>query len=109
MSYLVPAGAAEVVESAPAACRSLPSSNSAYSLVQGVPGALPRVIAHMVLRSLLIYPGIRLAKVPPKQAALAAALGSVGIEAFVLAWAYLDTPPARPPIDVTVTSVRTVP
>ncbi len=69
---------------APTTKASLPSSSSVQELLEGRSGGLARTIASTVLRSGLILPGVLLAGVPPKRALLAAALGSVGITAFIV-------------------------
>jgi hypothetical protein len=65
----------------------LPSAQSAADLVEGKPGSLGRVAAHMTLRAGLLAPGIFLAGVrDPKKLALASLGGSAGIECFVLGY-----------------------
>lgn len=71
----------------------LPSQSSAYDLVTGQPGAVPRVAAHVVVRAGLIAIGLYAAGAR-KDLARHALGGSLSIEAFVLAWAiaHKDSP-----------------
>lgn len=82
-------------------CPSLPSSNSAYEAVTGVPGSLIKVGRDIVLRGALIYLGIWLYDLvrgysDPHRFARSVA-GAVGIEGFVLAWTKLNLPPRIQP------------
>jgi len=65
----------------------LPSASSALDLVNGVEGAAPRVVLHMLGRAALIGTGLALAGAGDKTARYALA-GSLAIEAFVLAYAW---------------------
>lgn len=68
----------------PTVNKSLPSSSSVAELLEGKPEGIPKVLVSTALRSILIFPGIVLAGVKPRQAILAALLGSVGITSFII-------------------------
>ena len=65
----------------------LPSVSSAAALVRGEPGALPMVVGHLALRSLLIGAG---AYVMGEREHLVrnAIGGALAIEMFVVIWEY---------------------
>lgn len=68
-------------------CDTLPSANSAASLIRGERNALPRVIVHTLGRSAVI--GIGLAIVGQRTHLIRNALaGGIAIELFVLAYQY---------------------
>lgn len=70
---------------------SLPSGESASDLVHGVPGALPRVIWHTALRSALVGVGLSVAGMrDPRDLVRYSIAGALGIEAFVLSWAFAN-------------------
>lgn len=63
----------------------LPSADSANRLLNGEPGALPKVLLHLGGRALLISTGMYAAGVRnPKRLAMLSLAGSVAIETFVL-------------------------
>lgn len=68
----------------------LPSASSAKALVEGEPGALPRVLMHMLGRALLVGVGVWAAGGGEKTPQLALG-GSMAIEAFVLYYAWKDS------------------
>ena len=67
-------------------CASLPSSSAAADVLAGTSGGVPRFIGATALRSGLIFPGLLLAGVAFKRAALGALLSSGMISGFVLAY-----------------------
>jgi hypothetical protein len=64
----------------------LPSAASAMSLVQGEPGALPLVLAHVGMRAGIIGVGL-LVSGQRANVLRTALVSSLAIEAFVLGWA----------------------
>lgn len=68
----------------------LPSQSSAYDLVAGKPGALPRVIGHALGRAAIIGVGLYAAGARKGIVRLAIG-GSLSIEAFVLLWARMHS------------------
>lgn len=71
----------------PEVCDSLPSADSAASLVRGERNALPRVIVHTLGRSAVI--GIGLAIAGQRENLIRnAQAGGIAIEVFVLAYQY---------------------
>lgn len=70
-------------------CPTLPSSTTAYRIVEGDPGALLLVVRDVAVRSALIAIGIYwLAGLRGEKLMRAAIGGGVTIEAFALAWAW---------------------
>lgn len=65
----------------------LPSASSAEDLVAGKEGALPRVLFHLVGRSVLIGTGLAVAGARGKQLIVYSLAGGAAIEAFVIAYA----------------------
>lgn len=64
----------------------LPSQSSAYALVNGEPGALPRVASHLLGRAAII--GVGLYAAGDRGKIVRHALGAAtAIEVFVLLWA----------------------
>jgi hypothetical protein len=83
----------------PAIAPVLPSASSAMALVNGVPGALPMVMAHTAMRAGIISVGLVLSG-QRQHVVRTALVSSLAIEAFVLAWAgwlRSRTPPVTPP------------
>lgn len=72
----------------PVLAATLPSASSAWSLVNGEPGALPLVLVHTALRAGIISVGLLVAG--QKQIAKNAIVSSLAIEAFVLGWAAIQ-------------------
>jgi hypothetical protein len=69
----------------------LPSGESAEALVRGEPGALPKVIFHTALRAGLVGVGLVVAGMSkPSELVRYSLAGALGIEAFVLVWAYAN-------------------
>lgn len=64
----------------------LPSSNSAYALVAGIPGALPGMFLHFLGRSVVIGTGLWLGGFKSKEAVRGALAGAVLFEASLLLW-----------------------
>lgn len=64
----------------------LPSATSACELVNGVPGAAPRVVLHTLGRALLIDTGLYVAG-ERKQLVRYSLAVALAIEAFALGWA----------------------
>lgn len=83
----------------PALVPVLPSASSAMALVNGVPGALPMVVAHTAMRAGIIGFGLVLSG-QRQSVVRTAVVSSLAIEAFVLAWAgYMKSrAPATPPV-----------
>jgi hypothetical protein len=77
-------GARPVQECKDTTC--LPSSNSAYALVAGVPGALPGVVLHFLGRSAIIGTGLWVGGFRPKEAVRGALAAAVLFEASLLLW-----------------------
>jgi hypothetical protein len=68
----------------------LPSGDSAEALVRGEPGALPKVVGHTLLRAGLIGGALSVAGMTWKTGLARYSLaGALGIETFVLVWAWL--------------------
>lgn len=65
----------------------LPSASSAEDLVAGKEGALPRVLFHMLGRSVLVGTGLAVAGARGKKLIVYSFAGGAAIEAFVLAYA----------------------
>lgn len=75
-------------------CASLPSSECAFELVQGNWGALPQCVLTTLGRAVLI--GAGMAVLGERQNLVRNSLGgALGIECFVLGWAYLKTRPMK--------------
>jgi hypothetical protein len=69
----------------------LPSGESAEALARGEPGALPKVVGHTILRAGLVGIAMSVAGMTWKTGLLRYSLaGALGIEAFVLVWAFLN-------------------
>lgn len=84
------AGLAAVPGARPAEeCRDvtcLPSSNSAYALVSGFPGALPSLALHFVGRSAVIGTGLWLGGFRGREVVTGAVAASMLFEASLLVW-----------------------
>lgn len=70
---------------------SIPSSRTAFALVNGDKGAWPLVIRDLVGRSALIGLGVAIAGGSPRQVLRFGVAGSLCIEAFVLGYAAYHT------------------
>lgn len=76
-------------------CASLPSSECAYALVQGDWSQLPTVVLTTLGRAALI--GVGMALLGERRSLVRNSLGgALGIEAFVLGWAYMKTRKGNP-------------
>jgi hypothetical protein len=67
-------------------CPTLPSSESAQDLIDGKPGALPRVVAHTALRAGLVAVGMYAVGIRGRDLAFGALGGAIGIEMFVFGY-----------------------
>lgn len=74
----------------PGTLEGLPSGDSAEALVRGEAGALPYVVGHTLLRAGLIGSALSVAGMTWKTGLFKYSIaGALGIETFVLVWAYL--------------------
>jgi len=64
-----------------------PSGSSAWGVVTGQSGALPKAAVHTFSRALLIYLGARLAQVPHGPAFRSSLGGAIAIEVLLFGWA----------------------
>jgi hypothetical protein len=68
----------------------LPSGDSAEALVRGEWKALPTAALHTVLRGVLIGTAMSVAGMPAKDLVRYSLAGALGIEVFVLVWAWMN-------------------
>jgi len=73
----------------------LPSMSSAQALVDGIPGALPRVLAHTFGRACIIGAGLFISGFRGKDLMRGSIAGAAAIETFVVL--YLKFNPKEPP------------